>query len=187
MHLFGRTLIMQRYKFDFSNISMNGRVAFSVMCAERYALAKYPEKDWKPLFTWMWQVTSDYFDEWFYRFMEILPEYLYEFDNYKDADFDYLTKEQYAYYAEFLKDIDKSMETLINIPADISMVYCYTCIPGKGEESLELVQKAINILEDNNIDLPDPEDVAFSPFTEKYGWGEDFDGTRLSVVLNKQS
>lgn len=177
---------MQNYKYDFSNISMIGRAAYAVMCAERYALAKYPGKDWKPFFTWMWQLTSVCFDEWYYRFMEILPEYLYEFDNYKDADFDYLTEEQYAYYADFLKDIDESMEKLINIPAEISMVYCYTSIPGKGEESLELVQKAINILEENNIDLPDPEDVAFSKFTERNGWGNEFDGTRLSIVLNKQ-
>ena len=118
--------------------------------------------------------------------MIILPKYLYEFDRYKNAGFEFLTEEQYNYYSRFLRDIDSNMAELLKIPADISMVYCYTCIPGKGEESLELVQKAINILEDNNIDLPDPEDVAFSPFTEKDGWGEKFDGTRLSIVLNKQ-
>lgn len=174
-----------RMKYDFTNISLAGRFAYAVMCAERYALTKYPNKDWKPLFTWMWKATDTYFDEWYYRFMEILPEYLYEFDSYKDAAFDYLSEEDYNYYAEFLKDIDKNMEELLVIPANITMVYCYTEIPGKGKESIALVDKAIKIIEDNHIELPDPKTVEFTSFEEKHGWGENFDGSKLSIILNK--
>jgi len=171
-------------KTDFTDVSMIGRVAYSIMCAERYAIAKYPNKDWKPLFTWMWQCTTDYFDEWYYRFMEILPEYLYEFDNYKDAQFDYLSEEDYNYYAAFLKDIDKNMEKLLVIPTKIAMVYAYTSIPSEGKESIKLVNDAIQILKSNSIEIPDPAAVAFSKFSEKNGWGEPFDGTRLSIILN---
>lgn len=156
-------------KYDFAHISMKGRAAYTVMCAERYALAKYPNKDWKPLFAWMWQVTSDYFDEWYYRFMEILPENIYEFDSFKADAFDYLTEDQYYYYSKFLRDIDENMAELIKIPTDISMVYCYTSIPGKGKESIDLVNKAIKILEDNGIDLPDLKSVEFSQFSLKDG------------------
>ena len=169
---------------DFTNISMIGRAAYAVMCAERYAMAEYPDKDWKPLFTWMWQITSDYFDEWYYRFMEILPEYLYEFDNYKDADFEYLSEEDYNYYADFLKDIDTNMADLLKIPTDISMVYSYTEIPGVGKESIDLVNKAIKILKKAHIELPPIDEVARSLFSEKNGWGENFDGTKLSIILN---
>ena len=172
-------------KYDFSGISMIGRFAYSVMCAERYALAKFPEKDWKPLFAWMWKGTSDYFDEWYYRFMEILPEYLYEFDNYADAKFDYLSEEDYNYYTEFLKDIDKGMEELLVTSADITMVYCYTEIPGNGQESIDLLNKSLKILEDNNIETPNLKSIEFKSFSEKNGWGEAFDGTKLSIVLNK--
>lgn len=147
-------------KLDFNNISMIGRFAYAVMCAEKYALAKYPEKDWRPLFSWMWQGTSDYFDEWYYRFMEILPEYLYEFNSYKDADFEYLSEEDYNYYSEFLKDIDENMETLLVIPTKISMVYSYTSIPGIGKECTDLVKRAIKILEDNKIDLRVCEEIS---------------------------
>lgn len=170
-------------KYDFSTISMIGRAAYSVMCAEKYAMTKYPEKDWKPLFTWMWKCTSDYFDEWYYRFMEILPEYLYEFDNYKDADFDYLSEDDYNYYSAFLKGIDKNMEELLIIPTEIAMVYSYMPIPGVGKESIDLVKKAMKILKDNNIELPDPEKLAFSSFALKDGWGEPFDGSSLSIVI----
>ena len=170
-------------KYDFSNVSLAGRFAYAVMCAENYALTKYPNKDWKPLFTWMWKATNDYFDEWWYRFMEILPEYLYEFDNYQDAQFDYLSEQDYNYYAEFLKDIDKNMERLLEIPGEIAMVYSYTEIPGKGKESIDLLKESIKILENNNIELPDPKEVEFTSFNKKNGWGENFDGTHLSVIL----
>jgi len=168
---------------NFNDISMIGRFAYSVMCAERYALTKYPEKDWKPLFSWMWKGTSEYFDEWYYRFMEILPEYLYEFDNFKDADFEFLNEEDYKFYSVLLKDIDKNMEKLMTIPAKISMVYSYTVIPGIGRESIKLVEEAIKILKENGIELPDPDAVSFSRFSEKDGWGEPFDGKQLSIIL----
>lgn len=169
---------------DFNDISMIGRAAYAVMCAEKYAVTKYADKNWKPLFAWMWNLTSEYFDEWYYRFMEVLPEYLYEFDNYKDAEFEYLTEEKYNYYTSFLKDIDGNMTSLLEIPAKISMVYSYMPIPGRGIESIDMVLDAVRILEDNDIEPPDADVVAFSTFSEKDGWGEPFDGTKLSIVLS---
>lgn len=175
---------MKNKKYDFSNVSMVGRFAYSVMCAERYALEKYPAKDWKPLFTWMWKGTSDYFDEWYYRFIEILPEYLYEFDSFEEADFEYLTKEQYTFYSGFMKDLDDNMVALLTVPAELSMVYAYSTIPGNGKESLDLLNKAIKILNTEHIELPDPQQISFSSFSVKNGWGEPFDGSALSIVLN---
>lgn len=175
-----------RKKYDFTNVSMIGRVAYTIICAEKYALTKYPNKNWRPLFTWMWKCTSDYFDEWYYRFMEILPEYLYEFDNYKDSQFDYLSEDDYNYYTELLRDIDDNMEELLVIPTEIAMVYAYTSIPGEGKESIKLVEKAIHILKNNDVAVPNPEQVAFSSFSEKNGWGEPFDGTGLSIILNNK-
>lgn len=169
---------------DFNNISMIGRAAYCVMCVEKYALAKYPEKDWKPLLKWMWQITTENFDEWYYRFMEILPDYLYEFDNYKDSDFEYLSEDDYNYYSEFLKDIDSNMNKLLKITTEISMVYSYTEIPGIGKESIKLVEKAISILNTAGIEPPNVADVSRFSFSEKNGWGNHFDGTTLSVVLN---
>ena len=113
-----------------------------------------------------------------------MPKYINEFGNYADSHFDYLSEDDYNYYTSFLKDIDKDMEQLLVIPTEISMVYCYMPIPGKGKESIDLVRKAIQILKANNIEPPDPEKVAFSSFSEKNGWGNNFDGAPLSITLN---
>ena len=106
-----------------------------------------------------------------------------EFDNYKDAGFEYLSEDDYKYYSAFLKDIDKGMEELMKAVTDLSMVYCYTNIPGKGEESIRIVKKAQKILKENGIELPDVNAVSFSKFSEKNGWGNAFDGKKLSIIL----
>ncbi len=177
-------IMMNTEKFDFTKISMNGRLAYTIMCAERYAIANYPLKEWKRLFSWLWKATSSFYDEWYYRFMEILPEYLYEFKNYEDSNFDYLSKEDYMFYYELLKDVDVNMKTLIKIPTDISMIYSYMPIPGIGEDSIKLVNKSIKILKNKMIELPDPTQILFSSFEEKNGWGEQFDGKKLSIICN---
>lgn len=60
------------------------------------------------------------------------------------------------------------------------MVYSYTSIPGKGKECIDLVKQAIKVLEDNDIDLPEIKDVAFSSFEEK------MDGENPLMALNFQ-
>jgi len=167
----------------FNEISINGRIAYTILCAEKYALAKYPDKDWKPLFKWMWTATSDYLDEWYYRFMEILPENLLEFSDYQSSDFEYLSEEDYRFYSGFMKDLDDNMINLITIPGKIAMEYCYSSIPGIGKETIGYINEAITILNNNNIELPSIETVTFSSFKDKDGWGNHFDGTVLSCIL----
>ena len=112
-----------KHKFDFSDVSMTGRFAYAVMCAERYAVSKYPDKDWKRLFGEMWKGTSEYSDTWYYKFSYITPEAIYEFDYYKAEAFPNLPEKDFHYYAEFYRDIDDNMKRLIEIPCEIPMVY----------------------------------------------------------------
>ena len=62
---------------NFNEISMNGRMAYLILCVERYVKTKYPDKDWSVLSQWMWDSTSEYWDEWDSKFMEIIPEFLF--------------------------------------------------------------------------------------------------------------
>ena len=75
------------------------------------------------------------------------------------------------------------MNDLLTIPTEIATIYAYTSIPGKGQESIKLVEKAITILKTNNIQPPDINEIEFCSFSEKNGWGEQFDGSKLSNIL----
>ncbi len=179
---------MQEEKgFDFSVISINGRFAYGIMCAERYALAKYPEKDWKRVFGLMWEGTNQYIENWYYWFNHINPEILYDYESYEFAkEVPGLSKEDYDYILKFFGNVDENMCVLIRIPAEILFKYWCEVIPGVGKETIEMVEVAIKILEDNNIELPDPQQIAFSTFDQRHGWGYFFDGRgrRLSIILN---
>ncbi len=160
-------------------------MAFLILCVEKYVIAKHPETDWSVLSEWMWKATSEPWDEWDDRFMEIIPEFLFEFDSYDEAEFDNLTAEEYKTFTTLFSSRDKDLNALLLKLHELQQVYCYEAIPENGVAAINIVLEACKILEQNNIPLPEISSIAFSSFSEKNGWGEDFDGTNLSLILSK--
>ncbi len=82
--------------YDFENISVTGRIAYGIMCAEEYLVYKYPDKDWIVVFKDFWEITNlELWDEWIDKTVEIIPEYLFEFNSYISSCFEYLTESKY--------------------------------------------------------------------------------------------
>ena len=65
----------------------------------------------------------------------------------------------------------------------MAMVYEGTVI-GDGKQSLKIIDNAENVLTSRGIALPDYTKVRFSSSAELNGWGNDFDGRFLSIILN---
>ena len=80
-------------------------------------------------------------------------------------------------------DDSDELNYMINKPFEMAMVYEGTGM-GDGIESVEIIQKAERILINHKIGIPDIERISFSSINELNGWGNDFDGTFLSVILN---
>ncbi len=171
---------------DFDNISMNGRIAYAILCTEKYLVTKYPNEDWSALSKKMWKVTSTFWDEWDNKFIEIIPEYLFEFNTYADSDFEELSELEYNHFASLFKNKDDNVNILLMKLHELYQIYSFSSIPNKGIEASKIVIETCNILELNNIDLPDINVVKFSLFSEKNGWGNYFDGEKLSIILSKQ-
>lgn len=170
---------------NFNEISMNGRMAYLILCVERYVKTKYPDKDWSVLSQWMWDSTSEYWDEWDSKFMEIIPEFLFEFDSYEESDFECISEDEYNYFSSLYDGLSDEFNSLLLKLHELQQVYCYESIPGNGMDASKIAIEACSILENNNIALPELEKVAFSRFSEKKGWGNNFDGTRISLILNQ--
>lgn len=170
----------------FSNISIRGRVAYAIMCFERYVLAAYPERNWKRVDDFMWKICddSDFIDNTEYRYVEIVPECLLQFPDYESSDFDYLTEEEYNYYISIIPN-DDDLNTIMMSVYDIAMDYAYTSIPKSAPYTLEELEKTISVLEKAGIDLPDVSSVQKYTFSESDGWGNMFDGRYLSIILNQ--
>ena len=101
---------------NLGNHTLLARIAFAIMCFERYVISVYPNIDFSSVAAMMWQIVdgSDYLDEASYRFGEIIPEYLFEFHDYKSAGFDSLTQEQYDHFSSILNDADQNLNTLMH-------------------------------------------------------------------------
>jgi len=170
------------------DVSMNGRMAYAIMCIEKYLVNKYPNKDWTKLSQLMWEATSSYWDTWDNKYIEIIPEYLFEFSNYEDSDFESLTKEDYDYYVSLFEGIsdgseDDELNVVLSTLHSLQEVYCYSDIPNEGKESLDIIESLCRVLENESVELPNPDLVKFSSFEEKDGWGEQFDGAKLSIIV----
>jgi len=170
---------------DFDNISMNGRMAYAILCIEKYLISEYPNEDWSELSRIMWGATSMYWDEWDDKFIEIIPQYLFEFKTYEEAAFEVITEEEYNSFVALLKDKSDIVNQLLMKLQELHEVYCYSSVPGSGKEASDIVLDVCSILEQAGIPLPDINIVSFSHFSEKDGWGNDFEGEPLSLVLSQ--
>lgn len=168
------------------NVSMNGRFAYAIMCCEFYVLTKHPDLDWKPLFSKLWQVTStEALDEWYEMLLEITPEYLFEFPDFPSSNFEYISQSEYDTLCTLYHSAenDSNINSLLLKIRDMETRYCYSNIPGNGEESLSDIREMENILLNSSVDIPDPNTVAFSKFSEQSGWGNTFPASKIATII----
>ena len=176
-----------------STVSMNGRMAYVIMCVEAYLTKKYPNKDWSLISQKMWQATSMNWADWSDMFSSVIPDVLLQYPEYSAEDFgETLTKYEYSVLKELFSGITNGIEDdpsdelnyMLNKTFEMAMVYEGTVI-GDGQESFNIIEKAERVLIRNGIALPDYTKVLFSSVNELNGWGNDFDGKFLSVVLTR--
>lgn len=168
----------------FENISLRGRMAYVIMCAERYALAKKPGVEWQLVFKDLWSIAEDImWDDWSDRVMDLLPEYIYELETYDPNEFSWLDEEGFMQLKKLYEGMGDAWAVILRNLVDMEEIYAYTSIPGTGSESIALAEEAIQLVRDAGIDIPDIDRVAFSSFSENGGRGIPFDAKPLSMIL----
>ena len=164
---------------------MRGRMAYAVMCIEGYLIAEYPRKDWTILAQEMWKLTSMYFDDWSYRFIELIPEYLLAkpdfassyFEDISESDYDKFTK----LYETCHDDVNQLLLALYQMEEACTDIFHETEI-----NTMPYLEKITDYLETKQIPLPDIEKISFSEVSQYHGYGRSFDGRFLSVILKSE-
>lgn len=173
---------MKKITEKLRSISVSGRIAFIIMCIEKYLVAQYPEKDWTPLAEEMWKFNDSYWDYWLYSFTDLFPECINE-DNFEE----YTRKYSYDTFKNLYKDLkNNDLNEMLDLLNDFMGIYLYTRV-GYSTESMfpEVIEEIVGYLTKNNIPVPDVEKVSFSDFRQNHGFGEKFDGRYLSIILNR--
>ena len=171
------------------NISIRGRVTYLIMCFERYVTQKYPERNWIQVDDMMWKICddSDYIDNSAYRYMEIVPEYLYERNTYEELEFDYLSKEDYEMFKSTIPKDDSDLNVIMYNIYWTTMLYAYGAIPKGAPDTIHYIQEVEDVMKKNNIELPNFSLI--EKFTVKnvadegHWWGHVFDGRYLSIIM----
>ncbi len=174
-----------------SNVSMNGRMAYVIMCVEAYLNALYPQKNWTLLAKAMWKATNTNWGDWTDYYCGFIPDVLLQYDTYDEDELgSSITEDEYIFLRELYSGITEGREDdptdelnyVLNMPFEMAMVYEGTII-GNGKESFNIIDEIERILTMHNISLPDYSKVVFSHSSELNGWGNDFDGSFLSIIL----
>lgn len=140
----------------------------------------------------MWKSTNEYWDDFYDAFCEILPGIFLTDDSYNDDLAKSISEEEFAIVKSLYNGITDGIEDnpndelnyMLNKPYEMAMVYEGT-VTVDGKETFEIIEKAEKVLISNNIPIPDYTKVLFFLLLKKNGWGNFFDETYLSIILNK--
>ncbi|MDE6708038.1 MAG: hypothetical protein K2K06_08390 [Oscillospiraceae bacterium] len=170
---------MQQLLEKLKNISIEGRMAFIIMCIESYLITQCPYKDWSPLSEQMWKVTNSYWDEWLHDFIEIIPECVMTETDTENTKYNTFKK----LYKNLPPNILNDINALLNALEEMVELFVYTTAFMENA-SLDIIKEIVNnYLQKKRITIPDVNKVTFSKFEENDGLGKRFDGEYLSIIL----
>ncbi|MCF0187554.1 MAG: hypothetical protein HUJ98_13840 [Bacteroidaceae bacterium] len=179
-------------KQRFENMSINGRMAYVIMCVEVWLQGKYPDRDWTIVSETMWKATEMNWGDWLEIYAGYIPHVLFSYEEYGEDLPESFSEDIYNRLRELYFGItsgsednpEDSLDYMLTKPHEMAMVYEGTGI-GDGHESLEIIEDVERVLSNSCIPLPDYHRVHFSDYSQLHGWGNNFDGRFLSIVLNK--
>lgn len=170
---------------DFYNVSIRGMVAYCTMCLENYVLEAYPDRDFFPVLGLAWGIVGPegFIDQSADRYMEAIPEYLFEFDDYEMAEFEHLTKGDFGKLRALLNPDDQVLGLIMHRIYDVAMCYAYTAVATPPREAVDLVFDVVGALRACSMPLPDLDLIRGFSFDEFDGWGVHITPEALSQVL----
>ena len=169
-----------------NDISIRARVAYLIMCFERYVAEKCPQGKWQPVAEMMWKIcdNSDYIDNSAYHYLEIIPDHLYAHEGFVESKFEFKTETEYAAYVSVIPKDNSNLNILMHSIYDVAIEYAYCGIPKGAPDTIPYIEDAEQIMHDSGLELPDISLLAGYIDPEDW-WGDPFDGRYLSIILNQ--
>ncbi|WP_339284244.1 hypothetical protein [Paenibacillus sp. FSL R5-0486] len=167
-------------------VSFRGRVAYGISCFENILMVlKYNPNDWRGGLEYLWGFTStQYLDDWIDVIVELIPENLMEFSLYDENEFERLSEDEFVYLSKLYLNIDNTIVIILRKIYELGISHAYSVIEGYGESSLNSLQKIIFFMNQNNFPLPDIQSFLIYSIKENRGWGDKFDGIKVSKIIN---
>ena len=86
-------------------VSMNGRMAYTIMCVEAFLKARYPEKDWTFISEMMWKATLTNWSDWTEEYSAVIPDVLLQYDEYDSETGELIYSKRQIFTLESQRDL----------------------------------------------------------------------------------
>ncbi len=168
----------------FKPISIRGRVAYGICCLENALIAlQYNLENWNIVLKHLWRYTaSSNLEDCNRAALEVMPECILEFPEYDD-DYEQISEDEYKILYELYQNLDESIDILLKRIYYVGVSDAYSSITNYSPGSLIQLQFIISCMREKDFPLPDPKEFMRFSILEDDGWGEEFDGTKLSKIL----
>ena len=172
-------------KNDFYNISIRGRVAYSICCLENVIIFfRYDESKWEILLRYLWTYTTiDFIDTWQDISSELLPETIMEFSKYNN-DYEYIREDEFYKLYDLYRNANEEIKKIINLIFYIGTSELYGAIRNNGEGSLKKLEDLIDLMIEEEIQLPKIDKFERLVFDQNDGYGKIFDRKEYCVIHN---
>lgn len=169
---------------EFKSVSVRGRVAYAIRCLEETLLHyEYPLDQWEWVLEKLWTYTDiDYWDDWFYEIAEYVPESILECNTYK-SHFEYVSEEQFMLLYALYQKTNEATKKIIEIIFEMGTRELYGKVEHNSQLTLDFLLELRKLMKDHNIPMPSFEGYPRYSFNVNGGYGDDFDGKELSVIL----
>ncbi len=174
-------------KEDFKNISMIGRYAYALLCIEYLFAKKFPKKNFTRIFKFLWTGTKSANWNKISEFVsDLKSDSLFRSTVFDKENFFIINEIDFEFYYKLFEDIKDISNVCFSSLFDFLTIYENTLIPSFGKESIDCLFEIINLLKKYQVELPSIKIISFSTFKERNGWGDNFDGTSLSIILKRE-
>lgn len=170
----------------FKTISVRGRVSYGICCLEKVLIYyKCSLEKWKWILEKLWQYTDiEYLDDWYYEIAEFLPDSILEDTHYKTEEFEYLSETEFYSLVELYKqESNVLINQIFRLIFEMGTMDLYSKLEGEAKNSLICLKKINSAMTQNNIEVPAVEPFIKYSYSEENGWGRDFNGRELSIIL----
>ena len=171
---------------DFDSLSGKARIAYIGLCLEKYVLAKYPDVDFSEVIEKAGNVADNLcsVSENACVFCDLIPEYLYEHHEYREEAFHYLNEENYNKFKRIIPSDDAKLNTIMMAIADIALDFPGDDVRENSTELTKILFKAIGVLEEEDIELPDLTLLLPYDNHKASGWGYPVPYSKFSYILD---
>ena len=159
-------------------ISLRARVAFIILCLENALKKNNSYSKWTKVLQLFWSQTSMQFvDEWLYEISKVMPDSIVE-DDYEENET--ISFDEYSELKILYANASEYVLELMEIAFECGTIELYGTIENNSEKTILSVLKCIEIMEENEIELPNIELLKKYSFSSNQGWGIEFTKEQIS-------